>query len=165
MKYVLNTISALSFLALVIFASCGGDDPVDEKSDGQLQAERMDGTWTIANVQFDTQERNDTWGTSFTITFDDATEGAEGVWGGDFTTSGHSTDEPDALEVWPATGTWDFLGTSLAETQTFVRNDGVEVDVAVTASTIVLTFTVDDPSGRSEAIYDLPWVFELNKVQ
>ena len=165
MKYLLNTVSALSFLALIIFASCGGDDPVDEQTPGEIQAlllEQNGQPWSIAAISFDGISRIETWGRDFQVTFTGSSEDADGVWGGNFRAEGFSSDEPDAQSVWPSSGTWDFTGSTSADVNSFVRNDGVTVTVVqVTSSTLILTFTVPDPAGRADAVFDAEWRMEF----
>jgi len=167
MKYFVNAVSALSFLALLIFVACGGDGGGDDpKTPGESQAELLNGGWSIASVSFDGTSRIDTWGTNFSLTFSGASEGTDQVWGGNFSTTGHDTsNEPDALTVWPSSGTWDFSGATSSDVSSFTRNeDGVTVTIVqVSASSLVVTFTIDDPSGRADAIFDAEWRFELTK--
>ena len=166
MKYLINTISALSFLALLIFAACGGDSGGDDPlSPGESQADLLNGGWSVASVSFDGTSRVDTWGTDFTLTFSGASEGTDQAWGGNFSTTGHDTsNEPDALTVWPGSGTWDFPGATSSDISSFTRNDGITVSIVqVSASNLVVTFTIDDPSGRTDAIFDAEWRFEFTK--
>ncbi|MEM9326257.1 MAG: hypothetical protein AAGA85_11395 [Bacteroidota bacterium] len=163
MKYFINTISALSFMALLIFASCGGDGGGDgPQSPGGAQADLLNGSWQIASVTFDNTPRNDTWGTDFTVSFSGASAGTDDIWGGNFNATGYSSDEPDAQTVWPSNGTWDFAGAGSSEVNTFTRNDGVTVSIVqVTESSLIVRFTIPDPSGRTDGVFDSEWNMEF----
>ncbi len=171
-KFQILLLSA-SLVALTVLTGCPGDEPDPEPTAGEVQFGLIEGTWTLAgdgaDVTFDGTSRIDTWGTNFTITFSGGAEDATTlVWGGNFGTSGHNTtDEPDALTVWPANGDWDFDGEN--SIQRFTRNDGIEVTISRVSAldaatrTLVLTFTIPESGNRVEGFEGAPWEFTLNE--
>lgn len=157
-------------VTLTVLTGCPGTDEPEPPSAGEEQYGLLQGTWTISAVTFDGTSRIDTWGTNFSVTFSGGSEDATSlIWSGNYSTSGHDTaNEPDALTVWPASGSWTFNGEN--SVQAFDRNDNVEVSITsvsgldVTGTrTLVMTFTIPEPSNRTEQIYDAPWVFTLTR--
>lgn len=167
-KFQILLLSA-SLVALTVLTGCPGDDPDPEPTAGEEQYGLLEGTWNISAVTFDGTSRIDTWGTNFTITFSGGSEDATSLtWSGNYSTSGHdTTGEPDALTVWPASGSWDFDGEN--SVQAFTRNDNVAVTITsvsgldATERRLVMTFTVADPGARTEQIFDAPWVFTFTR--
>ncbi len=160
-----------SLVALTVLTGCPGDEPDPEPSAGEEQYGLLEGTWTISAVTFDGTSRIDTWGTNFTLTFSGGSEDATSLsWGGNYSTSGADTSgEPDALTVWPGSGSWDFEGEN--GVQLFTRSDNVDVTITsvsglgdgTSARTLVLTFTIPDPGARTEQVFDSPWVFTFTR--
>ncbi|MDW3193200.1 MAG: hypothetical protein R8G66_12580 [Cytophagales bacterium] len=156
-------------VALTVLTGCPGDEPDPVPSAGEEQYALLDGQWTISTVTFDGTSRLDTWGNSFTISFSGGAEDATTlIWGGRYSTSGHNTaDEPNALDVWPASGNWVFSGEN--SVQEFSRDGSQAVAISnlsgleATPRTLRLTFTIPDPSGRTEGVFDAPWVFEFTR--
>jgi hypothetical protein len=167
-KFQVLLLSA-SLVALTVLTGCPGDETPPEPSAGEEQYGLIEGTWTISSVDFDGTSRIDTWGTNFTLTFSGGSEDATSLtWGGNYSTSGHNTaDEPDALTVWPATGTWDFAGENSVQE---ISRDGSQ-SVAITSvssldatsRTLVLTFTISSGGNRTEGFEDAPWVFTFTQ--
>lgn len=173
MKKLQVLLLGVSLVALTVLTGCPGDDPEPEPTAGELQAARLAGTWTISEVTFGGTSRIDTWGTNFTITFSGASGDADDIWSGSYGTSGHNTaDEPDALTVWPGSGTWVFDGSTTTGVQSFTRRD-TDGDVTVTIASVsnvdetdrelVLRFTLTDPNARTEAIYGQAWLWTLTQ--
>lgn len=160
MKKLSNLLAALVFGSLVIFMSCGGgaDDPVPTAE--ELQAALLTtGSWPVnaSSVTYGGTPEGD-W-TGFTITL---TGNADGDGTGGYTTS----NTPEGYEdVMPANGNWSFKdGTS---GKTIIRTGGgagdVEMSITVNDASLSLTFTVDDPAGRTSGLYGEPWIFSFSK--
>jgi len=156
-----------SLASLMIFAACGGDSGGDDDpgpSAGQLQAEALAATSWSADfgtnenaITFDGQSRAEDW-SSFSLSFT-ASEGADGIWGGNFSASGQPSG--DGQVIWPGSGTWSFANETT--TQLITRNDGVEITLSsVTEDQVVLRFTVTDPNARAEGFFDAEWGFTLS---
>ena len=167
-KFQILLLSA-SLVALTVLTGCPGNNPEPEPSAGEKQYELIEGTWTINEVTFDGTSRIDTWGTNFTLTFSGGSEDDTSlIWGGNFSTSGHnSTDEPNALDVWPTSGNWDFTGEN--SVQEFSRDGSINVAITSVSNldaasrSLVLTFTIPPAEGRIEGFEGAPWVFTLTR--
>ena len=66
-----------------------------------------------------------------------------------------SSNSPEVL-IWPASGTWDFG----ANVSTLVRNDGVEITVSVTDTSLQMQFDYSASGGRLNGI-EGNWVFKM----
>ena len=166
MKKLQILLLGASLVGLTVLTGCPGTEPVPEPSFGENQAAALAGAWTATEVTFSGTSRIDTWGTNFTLTFSGAAEGSDMIWGGNYSTSGHSADEPDATTVWPSNGSWEFLGEN--SVGGFYRNGNRGMNdtfvVSVTATTLDIQFTLTDPSGgRSEQIFGDTWSFSFTK--
>ena len=142
MKIRLSLI-ALTLVIGVLVSSCKKDPPVT-KTDEEVQIEKLTGTWKLqAGANAVTVASNDVtadW-TGFTLTLGDKT----------YQTS--SSSEP---LIWPSNGTWAF-GTSVS---TLVRDDGVEVTVSVTDTSLQLQFDYSASGGRLNGI-EGNWIFKM----
>ena len=135
---------ALTVLMGVIVSSCG-EDPPPVKTEAQLQTEKLVGTWVLdAGTNVVTLDGNDVsadW-TSFTLTLGDKT---------------YQTTNAAFAEVWPASGTWAYG----ADVSKMVRDDGVEISIAVTEDTsLQMQFDYTDAGGRLNGIAG-NWIFKL----
>lgn len=156
-------------VALTVLTGCPGDEEPDPPSAGEEQYGLLEGTWTISAVTFDGTSRIDTWGTTFSLTFSGGSEDATSLtWGGNYSTSGHNTtDEPNALTVWPSSGSWDFDGEN--SVQEFTRDGSLPVAITsvsgidATSRTLVLTFTIPESGNRIEGFEGAPWVFTFTR--
>lgn len=135
---------ALTVLMGVIVSSCK-EKPAPAKTDEQLQTEKLVGTWVLdAGANVVTLDGNDVsadW-TSFTLTLGDKT---------------YQTTNAAFAEVWPASGTWAYG----ADVSKMVRDDGVEISIAVTEDTsLQMQFDYTDAGGRLNGIAG-NWIFKL----
>lgn len=151
MKRLSNLLAALVFASLVIFMSCGGGGSDPAPTPEEIAAENLVGkTWTVnsSSITFDGGVPDGTW-TSFTLSFSgDAT-------GGTYSTSG----VPDGFaDVWPSSGSWDFI-TNSSNAVTGIDRGDVEMTVTLSETSLSLTFTVPNPNNRTAGLYDAPWVF------
>lgn len=158
MKRLSNLLAALVFASLVIFMSCGGggDDPAP--SAGETQAGLLNGTWAVSGTPLFNNGVEGDW-TGFTLTISGTAEGSDGIWGGNYSTSG----TPTGYEaVWPTSGNWNFESTTVVNRA--VRNDateGVSVTINVSETGLTLTFTLTDPNARAAGIYGQEWTFQF----
>ena len=169
-KFQILLLSA-SLVALTVLTGCPGDEEPEPPSAGEEQFGLIEGTWTISEVSFDGTSRIDTWGNSFTLTFSGGSEDATTlIWGGNYSSAGHNTtDEPDALTVWPASGNWVFDGEN--DVQSFTRSDGIPVSITSVSGlgdgtatrTLVLTFTIPESGTRIEGFEGAPWEFRFTQ--
>lgn len=155
MKRLSNLLAALVFASLVIFMSCGGgkDDPGPTPE--EVAAENLVGkTWSVnaSSITFDGNVPDGDW-SSFTLSFSGSASG------GSYTASGVPTDFED---VWPASGSWEFLTNGSGAVTGIDRGD-VEMTGTIAESSLTLNFTVPDPSGaRTSGLYDAPWAFSFS---
>lgn len=90
---------SLAVLSLaIVFASCGGDDGPSQTPQ-EIAQELLETTWTMTAITLDGSDVSDSY-TGLTITIGDGT----------FTTT-------NAGDLFPATGTWDWIG----ETNNMIR--------------------------------------------
>lgn len=136
---------ALAILAFgVVLSSCKKDEP-KPKTDEELQLEKLAGTWALPSPSPSnsvTVAGNDVtadWAT-FQVTFTDGS---------------YSTSSSAAPEVWPASGTWTF---ATGDVNTLQRNDGVDISINVTETSLTMSFTYTAPGGRIDGV-EGDWVF------
>ena len=150
MKYI-KYLTVVTFLAGFTFImGCGEDDkgPTAE----ELRLEAIAFTWNISTVTLDGADRLADW-TNFSLT---ATA-----------SKGYSTSSSGDENVWPASGTWDFAGTTGAGLDVINRSDGVTVNIDnITDTNLDLSFTyalaVPNKEGRVVSI-EGDWVFKMTK--
>lgn len=132
---------ALTLVVGVLATGCK-KTTVTPKTDEELQIEKLTGTWKLqAGANAVTVASNDvtaSW-TGFTLTLGNKT---------------YQTTNSSEVLIWPSNGTWDF-GTNVS---TLVRNDGIEISVSVTDTSLQLQF--DFSAGRLNGI-EGNWVFKM----
>ena len=137
------TLIALTLLAGIFLSSCKDDTP-PAKSDEEQRIEDLAGSWVLdAGSDVVTVAGRDVstdW-SAFTLNLDQK----------NYTTSGS-----DSPEVWPASGSWDF-GTDINK---LVRNDGIELSISVTETSLSIQFDYAAAGGRLSGI-EGTWVFKL----
>ena len=132
-KFVFFTFS----LAALMLISCGNDDSADDlvtqptEEENQLESLSAS-TWAMSSVTLDAADATLNFsGLALTLKADKT-----------YTTNGSY--DP----VWPSSGTFAF-GSDL---NTLTRDDGVSMTVSVSESSLTVTFTYADSSGRIDAI-------------
>jgi len=123
MKFVTKWLSFITlFAALVVLNGCGGDDP--EKSEEELQLDKLRGSWTITSVVNDDVDRSDEYpGMSLSIT---------GTYKEDGTYAYTSTATPwPSLSPWKANDNWKF---NSATPSTMIVRQSDTVDMKYTLS-------------------------------
>ena len=138
----LSTLATILLLAtLPITQSCkdpGQGTPTAEEQ----QIEKLTKTWTVESVTFGGSEDRTTDWSGFTLT----------VTGN----QGYSTTNAFSPGPWPASGTWSFATTGgTADINKVLRDDGLEIAITVSATSLTMTFTYDDTThqgGRTEAV-------------
>ncbi len=136
---------------MVYFTSC--KKPTDPpKSDEQIRTEELSGTWVLQSganaVTLDGNDRSADWA-GFTLTLGDKS---------------YTTSSSASPEVWPASGTWEFgkNADNSVNVNVLVRNDGIEIQNAVTETSLTLQFTYTAPGGRLTGL-EGDWVFKMVK--
>lgn len=123
-------------------SSCKDDD----SSDSDVQTQKLTGTWHVGQQGYAKRDgiASNEWN-DFTLTF------AEGRY---TTTNTHTA-------VWPGQGTWKFHPENVNH---IVREDGMLIDIAVTDTTLQLSFTQPETSasGRTSGVSG-QYVFLLYK--
>jgi hypothetical protein len=132
-SYVTNSI--LVVIAIVSawqLSSCKGDD--DPTAQEVIKAKLIGSTWNVQSVKVDGIDKTSVF-TGLTITFDES----------NFTTTHGGA-------VWPASGTWTFIADNGSKVK---RDDGTEISVDITETTLKLTFEWAETtlgSGRSSSV-------------
>jgi hypothetical protein len=138
------TLIALTLLMGVLVTGCK-KTTVTPKTDEELQIEKLTGTWVLqagsSAVTVDIVNDVTTNWPGFTLTLGNKTY--------------QTSSSPEAL-IWPSSGTWAF-GTSVS---TLVRDDGVEISVSVTDTSLQLQFDYSASGGRLNGI-EGNWVFKM----
>ncbi len=156
MKNLLNYITAALFMSLLVFASCGEDDPDPQVPDEDLEeiADKLTGSTTVNNVDKPDDATDLDW-SALTVTL----TGDEN--GGTYTTTGSA--DPT---VWPASGSWVFQGTVGDK---ILRDNDVVVDIAFspaegTPTSVVMTFDIEQPAATKSVggVIEGTWVFTLD---
>lgn len=149
MKHFSNILKYSLVLSLVVaMASCGGSDDPDPVEDTTLQdvfnlLSAGQASYSSVTKPSDATELN--WD-DLVVTF-----------GGTVDAGTYSTTGSADATVWPSSGTWTFTDATGTK---ITRNDGVIVNVAVSATTLNTTFTIPEPGARTMVV-DGEWNFEF----
>lgn len=139
----------ISFLAAVFAMgvlnySCKPDDP-PPKTDEEINTELLSKIWVPSSgsnaITVASNDVSDLW-SGFVLTLGDGT---------------YSTTGADAAQIWPTSGTWTF---KTDDANTLVRDDGIEIAISVTETTLVMKFNYSASGGRLSGI-DGDWVFNM----
>ena len=134
---------ALTLVMGVLVSSCK-KDKTDTKTDEQKKIEQLAKTWVLAagsNVVTVAGTDVTTEWANFVLTLGDKT---------------YQTSGADSPLVWPASGTWAF-GANLS---TLVRDDGVEITIILTDTSLDLQFNYTASGGRFDGI-EGNWIFKM----
>lgn len=134
MKKISLLISITSLVAMLLLASCGGDDETQSETD-RVRDILKSGTWKVQTVSVTNTDQTALY-KNLTLTFTDA----------NYTTT-------NGANVWPASGGWSFTDDTA---KTISRSDGITIAVGeATTTKLVLSFdwgrTTIGP-GRAESI-------------
>ncbi|MGC3944846.1 MAG: hypothetical protein QM762_10070 [Chryseolinea sp.] len=100
MKFVTKWRSLIAlFAAVLVLSSCGGDD--NEKSEEEVQLDKLKGTWTMTSVENDGVDRSDEY-PNMTMTLN-GTYTSGGVYN-----LASNADEWPSISPWKADDTWKF---------------------------------------------------------
>jgi len=142
MNKIHSAFSVVLLLGFLVVIGCKDNTP-PPKTDVQIQTEKLSKTWvvqqTASAVTISGTDVSSAW-SSFTLTISDGS---------------YSTNGADNVLVWPSSGTWDF---ATGDVSTVVRDDGVQVSVSVTDSSLTLSFNFSSTGGRLTGI-DGNWIF------
>lgn len=159
MKKLSYLLSAGVLVAMLAVVGCKKDDGGSITPEDAAGA-NFAGTWAVGSsgsVMFDTDDRTTEY-SNFTLTVNYSAGQGSGTYSA---TGGQSGASP-----WPASGTWSFNSdTPGAESFAVTRDDGLVVNVALTATDMTMTFTFDDSvnqGSRVEAVNG-SWTFNLVK--
>ena len=140
MKYIKTTlfslsliIICLSFTCLLMNCSSTSDDPDPKLTEEEKQINRLAKTWSLGKVEYSADDVSDRFG-GFTLTM----------------TKGKAySSTPDRgnydFEPFKASGSWDFKDGNL---NVLNRNDGVDMDIVVTETSLLMTFVITEANGR-----------------
>ncbi len=150
----LNYLLGLSALIVLLFAGgCKDDDPGTTPQEDQLK--KMAATWKVASganaVTFDGDNSvKDDFSDMVLIMTEAKT----------YTTTGS---DADRSEVWPVSGHFDFVGSSISDIVRDGRvNTSVEFNSDGSEMTMSFTLTEDNTGGRLDGFLG-PWVFVFTK--
>lgn len=131
-----TVITLVVMIVMIQLTSCGGKEP--EPSQQEIVTEQLtSATWSLQDVSVD--------GVDQTAVYQGLTL--------KFTETGYTTTKGGL--VWPASGTWSFTDDTVA---TIKREDGTEVKVEVTDTSLKLTLTWTKTTlgaGRIESVKGL----------
>jgi hypothetical protein len=132
----LSVVLCLNGLFLVQLSSCAnkGEDPGPSVQDEVKAKLTTPAKWNLLSVQVDGSDKTSVYA-GLTISF---------------TPTGYTT--TNGRSLWPASGTWSFVGT---DGKRIKREDGTEIGVEVTDSSLRLSFTWAKTTlggGRLESI-------------
>jgi hypothetical protein len=138
---------ALTLILGVLITGCKKPPPVT-KTDEEIQIEKLTGTWVldpgVTNpVTVDNNNPPQDW-TGFTLTL------------GNKTYQANSSASLGDVLVWPTSGSWAF-GTSVS---TLVRDDGIDISVSVTDTSLQMQFNYSASGGRLNGIEGF-WKFKM----
>ena len=141
------SLNALTLIMGIMLNSCK-KDTTPTKTDEEIQLEKLIGTWVLDQgitnaVTVDNNNPPQDW-TNFTLTLGNKTY-----------QTNTSVSLGDDL-VWPTSGTWDF-GANLT---TLARNDGIDITITVTDTSLKLQFDYSSGGGRFAGI-EGNWVFNM----
>jgi hypothetical protein len=125
MRFVTKWFSFITlFAAILVLNGCGGGDP--EKSEEEVQLDKLRGTWTMVSVENDGVDRTDEYpGMKITLS-------GSYTEGGTYSLSSQATTWP-SLSPWNATDTWKF--NSATPSSLIVRvSDQVDMNYTLTNS-------------------------------
>jgi len=113
--------------------SSTSDDPDPELTEEEKQINRLAKTWNLGKVLYGGDDVSDRF-SGFTLTM----------------TKGKAySSTPDRgnydFEPFKASGSWDFKGDNL---NVLDRNDGVEMDIVVTETSLRMNFIIAESNGR-----------------
>ncbi len=148
MKTKLNLV-LVTLLAVALLNGCKKkEEPT--KSDEEIQLEKLSKTWALGTgsdaVTYEGTPVATDWA-GFTLTL------------GNKTYSSANAFSPD---IWPASGSWDFGKNTDGSTNVnvMVRDDGTEISIQVTDTSLKLQFTYSATGGRLTGI-EGDWVFDM----
>lgn len=157
MKKIAQLFTALVFLSLSIFISCGGDGTDPEPDPREIQGALMNiSALAPSTVTVDNGAREEWSDAGFTLTASYNADTNQGT----FSASG-IPDTDGATDVWPASSTWTFGGTDEEpDVSTIIRSDGIEMTVSVSETVLTLNFEIEPAGGRT---FDGQWQFGFTK--
>ena len=159
MKKLSYLLSAGILVAMLAIVGCSKDDGGGITPEDAAGA-NFAGTWAVGSsgsVTFDTDDRTSEY-TNFTLTVNYSAGQGSGTY---TATGGQSGASP-----WPTSGTWSFNSdTPGAQSFAVTRDDGLVVNVGVTATNLDLNFTFDDGANQGSRVENVngSWTFNLVK--
>jgi hypothetical protein len=142
MKFRISFLATVLVLGTLVYSCKEKEKP--KKTDEEINTELLSKAWVPQ-----------TGANATTVAGNDVSD----IWAGFVLTMGdktYSSSGADAPEVWPASGTWAF-GT---DANTLVRNDGIEIAISVSETTLVMKFNYSASGGRLSGL-EGDWVFNM----
>ena len=148
-KLKINALALL--LGLVILSGCKDDAPAPP-SEESVRTGLLAKSWSVGTsanaVTLDTADEIANW-PGFSVNFS-----ADGTYTASNVSVGREV-------VWPATGKWAYKGTTGADLNTIIREDGVNINIAISETTLQMTFNYTESGGRTDGT-EGDWVFNMN---
>jgi hypothetical protein len=153
MKIAARILSIIVLGSLALFyVSCKGDETT-EKTDKDLQIEKLNGTWKVTDASLDSSDP-DIDQTTISIQL----SGKDGDSEMNYVVTGRTSGQPSP---WPASGTVSF-GTNVKTD--LKRDDGIDMTYSVTDNTLTLQFVFNKTpyTGRVASVSG-NWSYTLTK--
>ena len=116
-----------------LIASCSSsDDSEPQLTERDIQLNLLAKTWETKTVELDNKDISDRF-VGFTLTFTASQTYSSTPERGNFD-----------VEPFKPTGTWDFTGGDLSR---IIRDDGVEMVISVSETSLILDFEISSPNG------------------
>ena len=157
MKFVTKWLSFITlFAAILVLTSCDKDDP--EKSEEEVQLDKLRGTWTLASVVNDGVTRTDE--------YVDMTISISGTYteGGAYNMSSQA-DEWPSLSPWKASDTFRFNTSDINEIIRQSDLQAMDYTLSNSDAQLVIEFDYGGPgfsNGRTASVAG-SWVFTFTK--
>lgn len=131
------------------YLSCSNssDDPGPTLSEEEKQVQRLAKTWQPGTVNLGPENVSDRFSGFELVLTDDK----------QYTTNGSLGDFD--IDPFDATGSWEFKGGNI---NTIVRNDGVEMNLIISESSLTLTFSIESPEGKIAGIGEYQFQLEAS---
>ena len=152
MNKVLNIFTLVLVAGMFLISACGGEDPgtgPTETPQDIATTNLTDGSpWTLSSATGPNGDvTTDYAGT--TITFTATSYTISGLPAGETPWTGATS------------GSWDFVSTDTDVVNAITRADGLEVNATISATNLVLQFTITEAGGRVNGI-EGSWTFRFD---
>lgn len=148
----LKITSLVFILGIAVLFSCKDKTP-PAPTEAEVQMGLIAQTWTVItganSVTLDGADEEQNW-PGFAVTFN-----ANGTYTASNVSTGREV-------VWPTSGTWAFKGSTGNDLNTIIRDDGVDIAIVVSETSLKMSFRYTAPGGRISGT-EGDWVFNMAK--